>query len=249
MIERKFGRIVNITSASVKIADRRPGFVERRPRRPHRLRRRRRAPGRAAQRHHQQLLPGSFDTDRLRGTLAPRWPSSQRLASRRPPRRARQHPARRFGDPAEFGATSAFLCSAHAGFITGQNLLIDGGVFNGGVLEKRFTPLVPAKAGTQGCVWPILGLRNEISRWSPTRAGEAGPECANEWNLGQRTFDMFLRQTKKRPASPPAFKSRARGSVGYLVINAVFAGAAGPPPQRYFTPTERISTCEETSPI
>ena len=40
-------------------------------------------------------------------------------------------PAKRFGEPAEFGATCAFLCSAHAGYITGQNLLIDGGTFNG----------------------------------------------------------------------------------------------------------------------
>jgi len=40
-------------------------------------------------------------------------------------------PAQRFGDPSEFGAACAFLCSAHAGYITGQNLLIDGGVYNG----------------------------------------------------------------------------------------------------------------------
>ena len=38
---------------------------------------------------------------------------------------------KRFGDPAEFGAACAFLCSAQAGYITGQNLLIDGGTFNG----------------------------------------------------------------------------------------------------------------------
>ena len=40
-------------------------------------------------------------------------------------------PARRIGDPAEFGATCAFLCSAHAGYITGQNIVIDGGAFPG----------------------------------------------------------------------------------------------------------------------
>jgi 3-oxoacyl-[acyl-carrier protein] reductase len=40
-------------------------------------------------------------------------------------------PARRVGDPAEFGAACAFLCSAQAGYITGQNLLIDGGAFPG----------------------------------------------------------------------------------------------------------------------
>ena len=43
----------------------------------------------------------------------------------------RQIPAKRFGDPAEFGAACAFLCSAQAGFITGQNLLLDGGQFPG----------------------------------------------------------------------------------------------------------------------
>jgi 3-oxoacyl-[acyl-carrier protein] reductase len=40
-------------------------------------------------------------------------------------------PARRFGDSSEFGAACAFLCSAHAGYITGQSLLIDGGAFPG----------------------------------------------------------------------------------------------------------------------
>jgi 3-oxoacyl-[acyl-carrier protein] reductase len=45
--------------------------------------------------------------------------------------RAATIPARRFGQPDEFGAACAFLCSAQAGYITGQNLLIDGGVFNG----------------------------------------------------------------------------------------------------------------------
>jgi 3-oxoacyl-[acyl-carrier protein] reductase len=40
-------------------------------------------------------------------------------------------PAKRIGQPDEFGATCAFLCSAHAGYITGQNVLIDGGVFPG----------------------------------------------------------------------------------------------------------------------
>jgi 3-oxoacyl-[acyl-carrier protein] reductase len=40
-------------------------------------------------------------------------------------------PAKRFGDPSELGATCAFLCSAHAGFITGQSILLDGGTFPG----------------------------------------------------------------------------------------------------------------------
>jgi 3-oxoacyl-[acyl-carrier protein] reductase len=45
--------------------------------------------------------------------------------------RAATVPARRFGQPSEFGAACAFLCSVHAGYITGQNLLIDGGAFPG----------------------------------------------------------------------------------------------------------------------
>jgi 3-oxoacyl-[acyl-carrier protein] reductase len=40
-------------------------------------------------------------------------------------------PAQRLGEPAEFGAACAFLCSAQAGYITGQSLLIDGGAFPG----------------------------------------------------------------------------------------------------------------------
>jgi 3-oxoacyl-[acyl-carrier protein] reductase len=43
--------------------------------------------------------------------------------------RLAQIPARRFGTPAEFGQTCAFLCSVHAGYITGQSILMDGGVF------------------------------------------------------------------------------------------------------------------------
>ncbi|MDE2277791.1 MAG: SDR family oxidoreductase, partial [Burkholderiales bacterium] len=43
------------------------------------------------------------------------------------------NPSRRFGDPAEFGAACAFLCSVHAGYITGQNLLLDGGAYPGTV--------------------------------------------------------------------------------------------------------------------
>ena len=45
--------------------------------------------------------------------------------------RYRANPAGRFGDPAEFGELCAFVCSAHAGFVTGQNFLIDGGAYPG----------------------------------------------------------------------------------------------------------------------
>jgi 3-oxoacyl-[acyl-carrier protein] reductase len=77
------------------------------------------------------VLPGQFDTDRLRGNqhavAAARKIDLEAVRADF----AKQIPARRFGDPAEFGAACAFLCGAHAGFITGQNLLIDGGQFPG----------------------------------------------------------------------------------------------------------------------
>jgi 3-oxoacyl-[acyl-carrier protein] reductase len=76
-------------------------------------------------------LPGQFDTDRLRSNharfaqISGRDPDALRESARS------QIPAQRFGDPAEFGAACAFLCSAQAGFITGQNLLLDGGQYPG----------------------------------------------------------------------------------------------------------------------
>jgi 3-oxoacyl-[acyl-carrier protein] reductase len=77
------------------------------------------------------ILPGPFDTDRLKG-------STQKLADMQgvsydeaKKRRQDGLPAGRFGQPDEFGHAAAFLCSAHTGFITGQNLLLDGGSFPG----------------------------------------------------------------------------------------------------------------------
>ena len=77
------------------------------------------------------VLPGPFATDRLRGV-------NQRVADARgvslatiEAERKAAVPAGRFGTPAEFGAVVAFLCSQHAGFITGQNILLDGGGFPG----------------------------------------------------------------------------------------------------------------------
>ena len=131
MIERGFGRIVNISSASIKhpIAALElsngarlglTGAVA--------------VLARKAARANvtiNGILPGPFDTDRLRGT-------SQKMAeARKVPlsvidnERKAAVPAGRFGTPDEFGAVVAFLCSAHAGFITGQNLLIDGGGYPG----------------------------------------------------------------------------------------------------------------------
>jgi len=77
------------------------------------------------------MLPGQFDTERLRSnhekfaTSMRRDPVQQREAARS------VIPAGRFGTAAEFGATCAFLCSQHAGFIAGQNILLDGGQYRG----------------------------------------------------------------------------------------------------------------------
>ena len=77
------------------------------------------------------LLPGRFATDRL-------WSNLDDVASRTGQSRdaveanaVKAIPAGRFGEPAEFGAYCAFLCSVHAGFVTGQNVLIDGGAYPG----------------------------------------------------------------------------------------------------------------------
>jgi 3-oxoacyl-[acyl-carrier protein] reductase len=77
------------------------------------------------------ILPGAFDTDRLRSTLSKAAEQKSKSITQVAAERMANIPAKRFGDPAEFGAACAFLCSAQAGYITGQNLLIDGGVFPG----------------------------------------------------------------------------------------------------------------------
>jgi 3-oxoacyl-[acyl-carrier protein] reductase len=131
MIARKFGRIVNITSGAVKaplagldlssgaragltaflagvartVADKNVTI--------------------------NNILPGAFDTDRLRGTLAKAAEKANKTLDQATTDRKATIPARRFGEPAEFGAAAAFLCSTHAGYITSQNLLIDGGLFPG----------------------------------------------------------------------------------------------------------------------
>lgn len=131
MTERKFGRIVNITSGSVKMplagldlsSGARAGLtaflagVSRT----------------VADKNVtiNNILPGAFDTDRLRSVLAKTAEQKGVSPDEAAAARAATIPARRFGDPDEFGAACAFLCSRHAGYITGQNLLIDGGVFNG----------------------------------------------------------------------------------------------------------------------
>ena len=77
------------------------------------------------------ILPGRFATDRLKANIAA---GAQRrgVTFEEAVRGAvAAVPAGRFGDPAEFGQLCAFLCSTHAGYVTGQNLLIDGGAFPG----------------------------------------------------------------------------------------------------------------------
>ncbi|MDE8346968.1 MAG: SDR family oxidoreductase [Acidocella sp.] len=130
MITRGFGRIVNITSASVKSPISNiglsngaraglTGFVA--------------GLARDVARHNvtiNNLLPGPFDTDRLRATARAAAVRAGRNVEDEIAARAAQNPARRIGRPAEFGAACAFLCSTQAGYIVGQNLLLDGGAFN-----------------------------------------------------------------------------------------------------------------------
>ena len=77
------------------------------------------------------VLPGKFDTDRLAAThKAAADKTGKGLADIRAVQQA-QIPAGRFGTPEEFGAICAFLCSVQAGYITGQNILPDGGLYAG----------------------------------------------------------------------------------------------------------------------
>lgn len=131
MIERRFGRIVNITSSAVKMPI--PtlglsngaragltGFVG----------------GLARQVAWanvtiNNLLPGPFATDRLKDNFRFQAERSGTSFEEEWQRREAESPARRFGDPEEFGALCAFVCGVQAGYITGQNLLIDGGDYPG----------------------------------------------------------------------------------------------------------------------
>ncbi|HYT98458.1 MAG TPA: SDR family oxidoreductase, partial [Casimicrobiaceae bacterium] len=131
MISRRFGRIVNITSSAVKAPidvlglsngarSGLTGFVA--------------GLARKVARHNvtiNNLLPGSFDTDRLRGTMTARAKAMGQPLDDLMQEARERIPAGRFGTPAEFGAACAFLCSVHAGYIAGQNVLIDGGAYPG----------------------------------------------------------------------------------------------------------------------
>ena len=131
MSQRKFGRIVNITSGSVKMplagldlsSGARAGLTAFLA-----------GVARTVAANNvtiNNILPGSFDTDRLRSNLKSNAQKTGTTEDQAAKVRIATIPARRFGEPDEFGAACAFLCSAQAGYITGQNLLIDGGVFNG----------------------------------------------------------------------------------------------------------------------
>jgi 3-oxoacyl-[acyl-carrier protein] reductase len=131
MITRKFGRIVNITSGAVKMPI--PelglsngartglhGFIA--------------GLSRQVAQHNvtiNNLLPGPFDTDRLRGNMEFNAKKLGKTAAELAKQRAEANPSKRFGNIEEFGAACAFLASVHAGYITGQNLLMDGGAFPG----------------------------------------------------------------------------------------------------------------------
>ncbi|MCQ3944073.1 MAG: 3-oxoacyl-ACP reductase, partial [Alphaproteobacteria bacterium] len=131
MIARKFGRIVNITSGTVKMplagldlsSGARAGltgFLA--------------GVARSVAPHNVTinfLLPGTFETDRLRANIEANAKKQNIDVAQSRQNRINSVPAKRFGTTEEFGAACAFLCSAQAGYITGQNLLIDGGVFPG----------------------------------------------------------------------------------------------------------------------
>jgi 3-oxoacyl-[acyl-carrier protein] reductase len=129
MIERRFGRIINITSGSVKMpmtgldlsSGARAGLTSF-------------LSGVARQVAESNvtinnILPGAFNTDRLKSAGAAQ--AKMRGVSYDDLQSARRQsiPAKRFGEPDEFGKLCAFLASAHAGYITGQNMLIDGGAY------------------------------------------------------------------------------------------------------------------------
>lgn len=132
MAARGFGRIVNITSSSVKAPieilglsngarSGLTGFVA----------------GVARSKLAAQgvtinnLLPGVFDTDRVKTMLQTSSQKTGQSVESLADARRRTIPAQRFGTPAEFGAICAFLCSVHAGYMTGQNVLADGGAYPG----------------------------------------------------------------------------------------------------------------------
>jgi 3-oxoacyl-[acyl-carrier protein] reductase len=132
MAERGFGRVVNITSGAVKAPigvlglsngarSGLTGFVAGLAR----------SDLAANNVTINNLLPGTFDTDRLRLTIAAAAQKAGQDVATAAEARKRSLPAQRFGTAEEFGAVCAFLCSVHAGYLTGQNILLDGGAYPG----------------------------------------------------------------------------------------------------------------------
>jgi 3-oxoacyl-[acyl-carrier protein] reductase len=131
MIERRFGRVINITSSAVKAPidilglsngarSGLTGFVA--------------GVARKTVAHNvtiNNLLPGQFATDRLKNTIGTSAAAAGKSVEDMFEARRKQIPAQRFGNPAEFGAVCAFLCSVHASYMTGQNVLLDGGNYPG----------------------------------------------------------------------------------------------------------------------
>jgi 3-oxoacyl-[acyl-carrier protein] reductase len=131
MMERGFGRIVNVTSSSVKAPI---GTLELSNGARTGLTGAVAALARKAVARNvtiNGLLPGWHDTDRIRQTMAGRAKAAGVPYEEYVAKAVAETPAGRMGTIEEFGATCAFLCSAHAGYITGQNLLLDGGDFPG----------------------------------------------------------------------------------------------------------------------
>ena len=131
MAEREFGRIVNITSRAVKAPTDALGLST-----AARLGLTGFAAGiaRRVARHNvtvNNLLPGPFATTRLKEVIEAAAEASGRPFEEVRDERMATNPTGRFGDPTEFGDACAYLCSAQASFITGQNLLIDGGGYRG----------------------------------------------------------------------------------------------------------------------
>ncbi len=77
------------------------------------------------------LLPGTFDTARLASNLTAQAQREGKNVEQVREARLAKHPAHRFGQPSELGHTCAYLCSVHAGYLNGQNVLLDGGSFTG----------------------------------------------------------------------------------------------------------------------
>jgi len=129
MAERGFGRIVNITSTSVYMPI--PGLDLSSGARAGLTSFLAGVARTVADRNVtiNNLLPGKIDTDRLRGPHEPGSVEDPAAGAARRARIAADVPARRLGSPEEFGRVCAFFCSVHAGYVTGRNIPIDGGVY------------------------------------------------------------------------------------------------------------------------